>query len=186
MKYAQVQKGKKAENPVTIQVAGEAVAAMTTPLTALEEIEVVAQATRLAKEKGTEPKDGHPVYDAAMYAHTLYLATLDKDSPPHAREKFFPSAEAILGDYGSDELARMHEEQQLWQEECSPLVRAKTFDELVGMTKRLASDQGEFFFLALSPRTRLLWALTTARLFASSPELNALSSSASPGTGPSS
>lgn len=184
MKLAQMQRGTRAEKPTTVPVGETRVPALLRPLSAYEETEVIAEATKFAKEKGVEAKDGNAVYDSALYAHTLLRATLDADSPAGARERFYPDAGAILQEYDSDTLAMLHEEQQLWQEECSPSIRSKSFGDMLALTRDLASSDGAFFFIRLSPRTRLNWALTSARLLASSPELRSLLSSDSASPGP--
>ena len=181
MKFSQIVKGIRAEKAIEIPIqGGDAVPAIVRPLSAIEACDVVAQATAFAKAKGVpDASYGHPVFDSAIWAHTLLLATLDKDSPKNAREPFFASAEEILKDFDTDALAAMHTHQAIWQEECSPVERAKTLNQLFEITKRVAGEGGESFFVLLSARTQMVWARTIASLFTSSPELSALFTSPS-------
>jgi hypothetical protein len=184
MKFAQATKGTRAETPVDIPIPGtsETVPALLRPLTALEDMDVVARATDTARAKKVEPRDGESVYDAALWAETLAIAVLDKDSPAGARERFFEDAAQIVADYDTDTLAMLHEQQRLWQESCSPLLRAKSMGDLIATWEGLAGDNAERFFVGMSPRTRFLSMLTLVRHVWASPELRSLATSPTPST----
>lgn len=179
MKYAEAKKGTKAERPIDVPIPDtkDTVPALLRPLTAEEDGDVVAKATEYARAKKVEPRAGVAVYDAAVWAETLARAVLDKDSPPAAREPFFRDAAQILADYDTDTIAMLHEQQELWQETCSPLMRARSMSEVIAIWEGLAGDNAERFFVGISPRTRLTSFASLARLVWSSPELRSLATS---------
>lgn len=149
------------------------------PLSGAEDISVCAEALKMAKARGVEsPTFGDPIYDLALWANTVAVSFVDVDSPRDKREPFFDGgAEQVLANLHPETIAYLAERQAVWQEECSPSVRAKSVGELFSLAKGLAEASDDSFFSRLSPRTRWSLARTLARLLLKSPEASSLFSS---------
>lgn len=173
--------GKKSTTSVDFQQPdGEPVKVLLRPITQLEEAESIAFAKKFAVDKGeSEPDYGAALFDLALRAHVLLVATLDADSPEEARERFFPSVEYILAHYHPDALAHLHQRWSEWQEQTSPFVRIKGPAELKALIVKLAAEEGDdfAFFSQLSPRTRAHCMRFTAQLALTSPALKSIASS---------
>jgi hypothetical protein len=185
VKFSQILLGTRAEKPAKVSLAGGGTAdVLLRPLDATEELAVLSSARLEAEAKGhKDPKDGDAIYDSLLAAHTLAVTALDPDSPPEARERFFDKGAAQVGALDPDTIAVLYEEQRVWQEECSPSIRAKSAGELVVLTKQIAAADGHGFFLRLSPLTRASWARFSARLLVDSPGQSSLFGSPSAGSG---
>lgn len=168
MRFSSLVKGKRAERAATIRVGVADVPLRLRPLSAIEETDVIAAAIAHAKAKGAEPTAGHPIYEAAIMANTLAVACIDPDSDDGA---FFDGGAAqVLSELDTDTIAQLYEQQQIWQEECSPSVRAKSFEELFGLAKKLSETDDPLAYVRLSPRTRWILQRTTGALLPTSPE----------------
>lgn len=178
MKFSQIQLGTKAEKPGTLLIpgAGEGgsmgkVDVLLRPLDAGEELAVIAHARTFAMDRGvTDPHMGDELYDSALFVYTLVTAVLDKDSPVGVRQPFFDAGIDQVLSLDPDSIGHLYEQQQLWQEECSPTIRTKTAGDLLKLTRQIAEDESQGFFLRLSRSTQATCARTMARLLLASPE----------------
>lgn len=165
MKLSAVAKAARAERATSFRFHGRDVPALLRAMSALEDTDAVAAAIKACKQKGAEPTSGQPIYDACYAANVLAVACLDPDSPPTAREPLFDKgAEQAMSELDQDTLAMLFEQQQQWQEECSPLVRPNNAGELLEMAKRVAEADDPLVYARLSPRTRWILQRTTAAL----------------------
>lgn len=186
MKFSEIAKGTSAERVTSFRFHGQDVKVIFRPLSALEETDAAAAGIRYAKAKGASPEPG-PVYDAAFMAHTLCCGCLDPDSPPDARLPFFDKgADQILADLDTDTIAQLFEQQQMWQEECSPSTKAKSVAELFDLAKAVAADADPLglAYARLSPRTRWTLQRFTANLLVESHVFKPSPSSSSAETPP--
>lgn len=136
-----------------------------------EAAEVLSHAAAFARSKGvTEPRDGDPLYELGKMVHTLLLAAVDPDSDPRAVTPFFASAEEILTSehLGRDGIIYLFEQQEIWQEHCSPQLARFAPDELMGLIAKLSEDRDGSFFAKLRPAMRLILSRTSASLWLSS------------------
>lgn len=119
------------------------------PLNPLETSTVIERARAFAVSKGVkDPKDGDELYDDAKILHTLVLACLDHDSPPDAPRPFFEGGfdqlhgtELLLPDH----IAYLYEQQQLWQDECSPRFMRQTPGQFMAGVVAAAGGDPSFF-----------------------------------------
>lgn len=95
-------------------------------LTGRELGEVLANARTYAIANGIkEPKDNDRLYELGQMAHTLALACIDPDSAEATVQvSFFASAEEILDGLDPDRIVFLYEQQQAWQDKCSPRASA--------------------------------------------------------------
>lgn len=104
-------------------------------------------------------------------ANTLAFGCMDPDSPASAREPLFDKgAEQVLSELDTDTIAQLFEQHQIWQEECSPTLRAKSVTELFDLAKKVAEEHDPLggSLAALSPHTRLSFMRFLAALLVSS------------------
>lgn len=157
------------------------------PLTVAEHLECVSAAAARARAAGImDPGDGDEIYDVALQIETILRATVDHDAPADAKEpaRFFESYEQIAEDEGiqREHIAYLHEQQALWQAECSPRASVMPAEAVEAEIVRAASGDARAF-LAWSPALRWSFLRSTAVLALSS--LTGRSPSGSP-SGPTS
>ena len=87
---------------------------------------------------------------------TIRVAVLDPDTPASAREPHWDSLDQVLALDG-DTIAQLHEQQRIWQEECSPSARKMTANELMKLTTDIAESDDPKAYSLLSPGIR--WTL---------------------------
>jgi hypothetical protein len=181
MKLAPILLGSAAEDPVDLPMPnGSKVKALLRPITDIEDAEAIAYGVKFAADKGVQDAGhGHPLFDKGMRAYTLFLATLDVDSAPEARERFFAAPE---------DLSKFHPDWVLWlyqrwivlQTRVSPLQRMESMDDLFEGLNEAAKDSDAFvFFCGLAPSTQASFMRFSARLALSSPEAKSFFSSRS-------
>jgi hypothetical protein len=138
-------------------------------LTGIEQLAILERAAAEAQKRKAEPKQGDPVYDLLVAAHTLAVACVDPDDP-HLQPFFDGGAEQILAseELGTDGIAALCEQQALWQDACAPQALTLTDDELKLAIVELAGPGGADFFLRLRPGLRLMLARFMAGLLLSS------------------
>lgn len=198
-RFADIQKGTRARKPITLELSGDATIEIAVrPLNGAELGTVIARARAYAvaqmeaqnKAAGIdralpEPKAGDPLYDLGMMAATLLLACSDPKSPEAAPVPMFASAEEILTGLDPDRIALLYEQQQLWQEHCSPRPRHMDGGDAIAWAMRLAEEDAssdDSPFVKLAPSLRLSWARTISGLFLTS--LRPKSSPSSPNEAP--
>jgi hypothetical protein len=148
-------------------------------LTADETADVLADARAHAKKKGVEdPKDGNPIYDLAEMVYTLARACLDHDETEEA-PYFDGGAEQIWAEVDRDRIAYLFQCHQTWQDACSPRLRSLQPDELKAHVIALGVADNEIPFVQLSPGMQWICTRTLARLWLSSLERSATSTSPS-------
>lgn len=171
MKFAQIVKGKRAEEPIEVpgffDEAGKPFVVLAVPLTGLEYQDACAFARAQAVEKGApNPGLGEPVYDLALMAYVLFIGTLDPDSPEKARTHSFSNAQQILSEMSPEDIVYLHERHELWQNQCSPNVH--TFeggdDGFYAAVAEVAGPEGRATFMRFSPSMRVSFSLSTARI----------------------
>lgn len=112
-----------------------------------------------------EPKEGDRLYDLGHMVSTLVLACEDPEKPG---TPFFASKGEILDGLDSDRIALLYEEQQAWQDRCSPRVDRMDREEFFKLVLSLSQEdegQPDSPFARLRPSLRLSWARTIARLY---------------------
>lgn len=103
-------------------------------LTGAEVAQVYANARADAKSKGSETwLDDDPLCRLYEMAHTVHVACVDPDSGESC-EPFFASVNEVLTSpaLGSDNIAYLHEQQGIWQDECSLKTEGRTIEEVMG------------------------------------------------------
>ncbi len=175
MKARAVLAGTKNEHKVAFSHPnGDPVDVLLRPITLIEQAEAERFARKFAGDAGTDSE----MFVMAHQAKVMSFAALDPESPADKREPFFDDADFVLKNYHPDALVFLYGCWERWQDQCSPLQRVHTPEELLASIKGVAADDDDFrFFLRLSPRTRANCARFTARLALSSPELKSLLSS---------
>lgn len=191
MKFSSAIKGKRVERPASFRDLVESDKVHTfalRPLTAMEEIDAVATAIAVSKQKGSAPEPGKPIYDETHMAAIVATACVDIDSPAESREAFFPGGYAqILESLDGDTIASLHEQQALLQEETSPSYPTVSVGDLFGIAKELlegVENNAPFEvlirrYLQLSPKTRVTFTLFLVSLLRTSPVFKPQSSSPS-------
>lgn len=186
MKFSQIAKGKRAEKPhiftfgqqlvggVMVPIQHEVLVA---PLSAIEEMDVEADAIREAKRRGAEPVAGNSVFESARMMAVIHAAILDKDSPPGAREPYFALGLTEIGTLDPDTIAHLHQVQQAWQEEISPSYRHKNGADLFKLVKEVADSDDPLVFARYSLKTQ--WSLGPFMAKLLRPSLTSSSSSGS-------
>ena len=142
-------------------------------LTGVEQLTILERAAEDAQKRKAEAKEGNPVYDLLVAAHTLAIACVDPDDP-ELRPFFDGGAEQILAseELGTDGIAALCEQQAQWQDACSPQALTLTDDELKAAVVELAGPGGADFFLRLRPGLRLMLARFMAGLLLTSHQDN--------------
>jgi len=162
MKASAIARGTAAERP-TSYIAGKddkgkdnVVQVLLRPLSALEEADIEADAIAFAKKRGAPTTPNSAIYEAALMGATIRVAVLDPDTPASAREPHWDSLDQVLALDG-DTIAQLHEQQRIWQEECSPSARKMTANELMKLTTDIAESDDPKAYSLLSPGIR--WTL---------------------------
>lgn len=152
------------------------------PLRADEYDAALAGARDYAVSRGlAEPTDGDDLFDRGKMAHTLALACVDVDSPLDSPRPFFDGGvEQILTSEAltPEVLAYLYEQQQLVQDDASPLRKNLSPAEFT--TAVLATAAGDMsFFVCMRPGTQWSFTRSLASLLAESMRHGLPSSSAS-------
>lgn len=176
MKFSQVAAGTRAEQKATF-VHGKREdgspaehAILLRPLSQSEEIDCEAEAMGASKLKGGKGERGEPIYEATRMMAVIARAVLDPESPVDKREAFFDLGIRQIGGLDPDTIARLHQLQQAWQEECSPSFRHKTTADLLALAHTLSEDEHDPLACArLSQKTQWTLLPFMARLLRDSP-----------------
>ena len=148
-------------------------------MTGAETADILEEARKLAVARGVaDPKETDPLYELGRQVHTLLITcvdvdTIDSKSDP---EPFFDSAEQILTSLGRDDICYLAEQQEIWQDQCSPQALHITTEQLWEMLAEVKGADGLRFFGQLRPGLR--WSLVhfLANLLLTSQMLNSESS----------
>lgn len=171
MRFSQLTKGTRAVKRVAFPMLdGTQVECAVRPLLGVEDVEVIAAARAFAMSHGVaEPTERDDLYQRGKWASTLLKGCVDPDAPDVA---FFSSVEEILENLDVDRIALLVEQQQQWQDECSPRLSGMTHDEYVKsvVSIALAGVEEELPFSKWRPSLRESWARSTAALALSSLE----------------
>jgi hypothetical protein len=145
-------------------------------LTGEEEAHVLEKARAFAVGKGVpEPKQGEPLFDLGVMVYTLLLAVIDNDSPAGAERPFFDSAEQILQHLDRERVAYLHALQELWQDECAPLRKDLSEQEMLDWVLQLAeSEDPQVPFGKLRPGSLWIYMRSLARLLVRSQDFRSL------------
>ncbi len=182
-RFENIQKGKKArkktEFPALLdRVAGESPIFLDlVVLTGTEAAGALSAATAYARSCGvSDPKKDDPHYDLGLMVHTLARACVDHDvpgsfsfffCPPDDPENFDKAATTILQNLDTERIHFLYQQQQIWQEECSPWGGAADEQTILGYLFKLreVSDPAlPFRHMRLATVGSLL--LTTVKLYA--------------------
>lgn len=167
MRFSNVLKGTRAERSLEIpgfETDGKPFVVLARPLTGLEYESACASARVRAVEKGVEnPVIGDPIYDLALMAHILAVGCVDPDSPPDARTPSFDSAAQILERMNPETIVFVHQNHEVWQDECSPSVHKIEDNEMYNKVSEVAGADGRATFMRFSPSTRVTFSLSMAR-----------------------
>ena len=172
--------GTRAREPFTFDLPGHpGVTVDLRPLSDAEEIEALAEARRMAKDKGVgDPKDGDPIYDRLVMAAVLVFGCVDAESPVDKPAPFFANTAEVLT-LDRDSVVLLYEAHEAWQEQCSPRRIKLSDDEYTAMMLRLAEDGDIRPFVSLPRATLASCLATSARLLVSSRAASLPSTSAS-------
>lgn len=203
-KFSSLVQGPRARKPVTMPLLGARFDAETgkwegphveldlRPLRPDEHDKVLAEARKYAISLGVaEPAPGDDLFESGKMLHTLAIACVDRESPPHAPAPFFDGG--VPGILEADSLipeilCSLYDQQQAFQYEVNPLRKNMTPAEFTATVMRMAKDGDEEigFFGCMVPG--MLWSFThsMAKLLAPSMMRASLSTSdsASPTTPP--
>lgn len=184
-RFSSIAKGTRATRPVVLDYAGVEVALAVRPLTGAEEASALADGRAYAVGKGVaDPKPTDRLYEIGYMAATLVLGCVDASD---TAAPFFANAAEVLDNLDTDRIAYLYEQQQAWQDWCSPRPKNMDAGEFIALVLRLAeegaSDDADDPLVMLRPSLRLSFARTLARQFQASLTRNSASGSASePGT----
>ena len=142
------------------------------PVSALQESDARRFALTEAKRNGTsDPKDGDPVYDTALWSAIVAASYFDSDEKRGngaSRPAFFDKGAAQVRELPTDTIAYLFQRQQAWQEEISPTFKAKSVGEMIAAARSLAEEDGDVFFYRCSPFTQTALARFMAGLLTTS------------------
>lgn len=167
MRFAQLIKGTRAVKPVTFSIWGSDAKLAVRPMTGLEEGEAYAAARAYAVSKGVaDPKPTDRIYEIGVMANTIAIACVDVEAH---ETRYFSNANEVLDNLDTDRIAYLFEAQQLWQDECSPLVKSMTEAQWAAKIIEVTEAAEEVDFLSpMRPVMRLAFLrLTVSRLFRS-------------------
>ncbi len=141
---------------------------------------VEAQARAYAKGLTSDIESTDDLVDRGRKLHTIALAYIDADSPADAPVPAFDGGVEQIA--ASEELTQeliefLYEQQQIWQDETNPLVAKMRPQDFVNAVVRTATgEDGDMsFFVSSRPGMRWSFALSMARLLATSQTLKSLS-----------
>lgn len=114
-----------------------------------EYTDVLERALAFAKKRGLEkPEDGDAIYERGKMLHTLVLACIDWESPKEAPEPYFNggweqihTSEAMTPEV----VGYLFLQQQLYQDEISPLLGSLSQAELLAASIKTAGGDMSFF-----------------------------------------
>lgn len=155
-KFSQIALGIRALKPVEIPLQDGVVATCSVrPLLGYEEAKILADARAYAKARGVDdPRDGNPIYELGVWVHTIVHGCVDSDD---ASAPFFDGgADQILDRLDRDRIALLFEQQQTWQDECSPRQRSMSWEEYKATVVALAmsGDDADIPFVLSRPVLR--------------------------------
>lgn len=176
--FGQLAKGARARKTIQLGISGAQINAETgaweggiideldvRPLNPIERATVLEKARAFAIARGiADPKEDDELYEDAKVLHTLVLGCIDKDSPENDPKPYFEGGFEQL--YGTelllpDHIGYLYEQQQLWEDECSPRILNQTPQEyMAAVAATAAGDQS--FFLGARPGMRWSFLHTTA------------------------
>lgn len=119
------------------------------PTNPIEHTLIVERSRAFAMGKGVpNPKDGDELYEDAKILYTLVIACIDKGSPEKDPKPFFEGGfdqlhgtELLLPDH----IGYLYEQQQLWQDECSPRFTNQTPGQFMAAVMATAGGDSSFF-----------------------------------------
>ena len=151
MKFSQALLGARAERAVECEIRGVTCAFALRPLTGAEEGVVLERATAYATEKhAAKCEPGNSLFDLGIMLHSLALACVDTESPADKREPYFDGGAAQIADaLDTEQIAFLYARFELWQDECSPTVRAQTGEELVRHLVEIVGSDSDLPFARL-------------------------------------
>jgi hypothetical protein len=137
------------------------------PLNGIETAEVLQRAREFASSRGvTEPKEDDELYQYGKAVWSILLGCVDPDEP---KARFFDGGlDQLLGLLGRDEVLLLSELQEQWQQECSPMVKDFSEEQVSEAIDTLAGPAGSAFFLSLRPGLRWNLVRSMAALLRSS------------------
>jgi hypothetical protein len=143
------------------------------PLRPGDEAEIYGRANAFAKAHGAATvQEADELYEYGKAIWRCLLGVVDADSPRDNPAPFFDGGvEQIkaMTELGKDGILSLAEQHQAYTDEISGLVaELQTKDGYAEATKELAGPNGARFFFSLRPGLRVSWALSTARLLATS------------------
>jgi len=152
------------------------------PINPVEHTTIVESARAFAMSKGVaNPKDGDELYDDAKVLYTLVLACIDHDSSEKEPKPFFEGGfdqlhgtELLLPDH----IGYLYEQQQLWQDECSPRFTNQTPGQFMAAVMQ-AAEGNQSFFVGARPGMRWDFTRTLAAAFLNLQTLTSRTSSGS-------
>jgi len=156
-------------------------------LTAGEADRVESEARAYAKGLTSDTDSVDDLVDRGRKLHTIALAYVDVDSPPNAPMPVFDGGveQIVASEELTPELIEfLYEQQQIWQDETNPLVsKMKPVDFVNAVVRTATGEDGDMsFFVSARPGMRWSFALSMARLLATSQTLKSLSGSATTGS----
>ena len=179
-RFAEVVRGTRATKVVELPLARDvSVKVAVRPLNGLEFGRVIAAArayaiaeVKKARRDDTreppEPKEGDRLFDLGYMVSTLDIACEDPEKPG---TPFFDGTAEILEALDADRIALLYEQQQAWQDYCSPRLSKMGNAEFAAMVFGVAGEDESSIdspFALLRPALRLSWARTLARLYVNS------------------
>lgn len=184
-RFSAIARGTRATRPVVLSYGGVDVPLAVRPLTGAEEAEALAEGRAYAVGKGiAAPGPTDRLYEIGYMAATLVLGCVDADDPA---APFFASAAEVLDNLDTDRIAYLYEQQQAWQDWCSPRPKNMDAGEFIALVLRLAEEgagaEADDPLVTLRPSLRRSFARTLARQYMSRLTPSGGSGSASePGT----
>lgn len=178
--FGSVSRGRRARKPVPFPLSGarwsaaksdwdgETVTVDVRPLTVAESMEAVSAAAARARSQGVhDPGPGDEIYDVALEVETLLRGVVDHEAAEDARDpaRFFESYEQVAEDDGiqREHIAYLYEQQQIWQQECSPRELSMPVEQMEAAIVRAAAGDARDF-LGWSPAMRWSFTRFTAAL----------------------
>lgn len=183
-RFHQIAKGTANVKRITFPFEGKEEPVGVRVMTGAELGATIRGAREYAEANGLKtPKAGDELYDLGLMVHTLLIACVDA-ADEGKRAPYFASAAEILENLDPDRITLLYEEQQLWQDECSPRPSTVSSDDYFSMVLRLAGwEAGQPDpLLRWRPTSRAIWARTIAAQFLNSLKSKSASTSDSGGT----
>jgi hypothetical protein len=169
-KFSNVLQGPRARKPIKLPLPGAQVDPETgewigptadldvRPLREDEYTGVLKEALAFARKNGlTEPGEGDPLYEQGMMIHTLAVTCIDRESPKEDPQPFFDGGweQIFKSEVISPEVLHyLYNQQQLWQDEVSPLLKTMNQVEFIAAAIKVAGGDQSFF---VCTRPGMLW-----------------------------